>query len=331
MESGKNIGEFKKSSHLEDPKEALAEILDADRQLKELSGDAETPEVKPEKSEVAPVETPKIQTKYIEPETPQYREDNNLVALKLRSDRKPVIWVNDKSQLDMIVALQMNGVHGLSPNSMGMNFDKSSNAYSLIDAVLAKPVGMFKGTKKQRDLLVAVRDAMQEARAFSALNGKDGGFFLINVDSPNRQIRILPSAYEAVKGLVKGKSEKHTGTVSDLIRTFRHEGVHSELATIIRDIPSEESKKIMNDPSVKKIASALFRKGGYDPNNPYIVINEFVAHFLSGDKEFFKASELTGEDLVKTYSIIRKYLLAIDEAAIGRAERFRKPGIKTSE
>ena len=67
------------------------------------------------------------------------------------------------------------------------------------------------------------------------------------------------------------------------------------------------------------------------PNNPYIVINEFVAHFLSGDKEFFKASELTGEDLVKAYSIIRKYLLAIDEAAIGRAERFRKPGIKTSE
>lgn len=250
------------------------------------------------------------------------------MALKLKTDRNPVIWMNTKALSKITRIMTDNGVSTkVKPEHMGVNYPDAGQLQNALNIIASELHGKFKGSEHDYGFLKAFKEQVDEAMQYS----KTGSLLAVNVDSPHRQVRILPSAYEAIKGLVKGKSKKDTGTISDLIRTFRHEGVHSELSTIIKNIPSEESKNIMNDPSVKKIASALFRKGGYDPNSPYIVINEFMAHFLSGDKEFFKASELTGEDLVKTYASIRKYLLAIDEAAIGRAERFRKPGIKTSE
>lgn len=334
MESGKNIGEFKKSSYLEDPKEALAEILDADRQLKELSGDAETPEVKPEKSEVAPAETPKIQTKYIEPETPQYRKDDNLIALKLRSDRNPVIWMNQKSKLNIFEALERNGIRGFDPTSLGTNFNKASNFYSLLDAVLAKPVGIFKGSQKQRDLLVALRDAMQEARAFSVLNGKDGGVSLINVDSPGREVLISPESYKAFESKPESVKKFHrifkVGAVGDLIRTFRHENVHAEMSTAVKSIPKADMGTLFKNPSIVEFSSILQRKG-YSGADPYTVINELTAHVLTGDFDFFSSNGMTAESLVNAYSVVRPYILAIDKDAVVRAERFKKPGLKISE
>lgn len=285
------------------------------------------PSTKPEPEKAAP----KIATKYIEPRTPQYREDDNLIALKLRSDRNPVIWMNQKSKLNIFEALERNGVRGFNPTSLGTNFDKASNFYSLLDAVLAKPVGMFKGSQKQRNLLVALRDAMQEARQFSVLNEKDGGVSLINVDSPGREVLISPESYKVFESKPESvkKSHRKVGSVGDLIRTFRHENVHAEMSTAVKSIPKADIDALFKNPSIIEFSSILQRKG-YRGADPYTIINELTAHILAGDFGFFSDNGMTAESLVNAYSVVRPYILAIDKDAVVRAERFKKPGLKLS-
>lgn len=318
LKTGAEIGEIKGKG---DAAEALAELLNKQ---------AEAPAAKPEPGKTAP----EIATKYIEPRTPQYRKDDNLIALKLRSDRNPVIWMNQRAKLNVFEALERNGVRGFHPTSLGTNFNKASNFYSLLDAVLAKPVGMFKGSQKQRDLLVALRDAMQEARQFSVLNGKDGGVSLINVDSPGREVLVSPESYKAFESKPESVKSFHrifkVGAVGDLIKTFRHENVHAEMSTAVKSIPKADIDTLFKNPSIVEFSSILQRKG-YSGADPYTVINELTAHVLTGDFDFFSSNGMTPESLVNAYSVVRPYILAIDKDAVVRGERFKRPGLKVSE
>ncbi len=308
MESGDKVGEAR---DIADPAEALAGVLETE---------VATP--------VPSVETPKIQTKYIEPKTPQYRKGGYLMALKMKTDRNPVIWMNNKASTRISRLLTENGVLGVSKSAiMGRNYPYISQLQQGLDIILSEKHRKFKGSESDYEFLKEFQKQVEE----SAQASKTGSLSTVNVDSPQRKLRVLPSAYQAIKGLAKGKTEKDVGTVGDLIRTFRHEGVHSELTTVIANIPKAEMDTIINSSGMQKVTEALKKKGYSKAGDPYLAIDEFMAHYLSGDKEFFKDNDLTGEDLVRTYASIRKYILGIDEAAIGRAERFRKPGVKTSE
>lgn len=325
MESGKNIGEFKKSSYLEDPKEALAEVLDADRQLKELSGDAETPEVKPEKSEVAPVETPKIQTKYIEPETPQYREGGELIALKLRADRDPVIYAKNTTLESLVRILYKNKFSAAAIKALGVNIGPSSNLHSIIQKILDSK--NFNGSSSERELLEVFSKNLNEGKAKS----KGGSVTIVNTDSLHRGVLVLPSAYEALKGSVKSGQVAKVAPVSSLIETLRHENVHSNTTSAIKKISQSDISKIGQDANFKKFQQIL-KKGGYSKADTdiYMAIDELAAHFLSGNFQFFSENGMTPEELADAYSLVRPYILAIDKDAVARAERFKKPGLKVS-
>ena len=305
-DSGVELGEVAGKA---DASEALAEMLSKPQ-----------PEAAP-----APKEEPKskIATKYIEPKTPQYREKDYLISLKLRSDRDPVIWINQKTQSWISLQLLIGGVYGFSPSAMGTNvFDVKLFSKQLDQAIAA----IKKRPAYSNGVLEIFGDNVREAARYS----RRGTLSVMNVDSPERSLLVNPAAYKALEPKIgKGSGPGKVGTLQDLIQTLRHENIHAETVGAIAKISQQDQSKLSSDPNFSKFRSILENKG-YS-GETILVVQELVAHVLSGDFDFFSKNGMTPEELVRAYALVRPYILAVDKDAVARAERFKMPGVKIIE
>jgi len=262
-------------------------------------------------------ESPKIITKYIEPKTPQYRKNGELMALKLRTDREPVLWVNEKTLRFILPMLGYKNKKNFSIAGMHVSRVDEAMAYASYMSSKSK-----NGTEYDR-----IREFERQLKEIKS-NSRKGSFTIIVVDSKLRKLEVNPGSYEALKSIPRSKTAKKASSVSDLLDAFRHENIHAETSSVIYQIPRSDANKISADPNFKKFQALLFRKGYTEARtNVYLAINEFTAHFVSGDYDYFVKSGMTTEELASVYTLVRPYILAVDKDSVSRAERFKKPGL----